>query len=144
MSIERFCIHQVVTVHPSATVATAAARMATENVGALVVVDDRKPVGIVTDRDLVLRVLAKGRPADETEVLTVMTPDPVCINADDPLEGAISRMKSNRFRRLIVVNHQQEVVGILALDDILELVAEERQALEGVTEVMRTVRHEPL
>ena len=99
---------------------------------------------IVTDRDLVQRVPAKGRPAEETEVLTVMTPDPVCINADAPLEGAISRMKSNRFRRLIVVNHQQEVVGILALDDILELVAEERQALEGVTEVMRAVRHEPL
>jgi CBS domain-containing protein len=118
--------------------------MATENVGALVVVDDRKPVGIVTDRDLVLRVLAKDRLAAETEVRTVMTPNPVCIDADAPLEGAISRMKTNRFRRLVVVNAQQEVVGIVALDDIIELVAEARRALEGITDVMQAVRHEPL
>jgi CBS domain-containing protein len=144
MSIERFCIHQVVTIDPSATVSTAATRMATENVGALVVVDDRKPVGIVTDRDLVLRVLAKNRLAAETEVRTVMTPNPVCVNADAPLEGAISRMKVNRFRRLVVVNDQQEVVGIVALDDIIELVAEARRALEGITDVMQAVRHEPL
>ena len=144
MSIEQFCIHEVVTIHPSITVTTAAARMAAENVGALVVVDNHKPIGIVTDRDLVLRVLAKGRPAEGTEVRAIMTPDPVCINADAPLEGAISRMTSNRLRRLVVVNHQQEVVGILALDDIIELVAEERQALEGITGVMRSVRHEPL
>jgi CBS domain-containing protein len=144
MSIERFCIHQVVTIHPSATVATAATRMGTENVGALVVVEDRKPVGIVTDRDLVLRVLAKDRLAAETEVRTVMTPNPVCINADTPLEGVISRMKTHRFRRLIVVNDQQEVVGIVSLDDIIELVAEVRRALEGITDVMHAVRHEPL
>lgn len=144
MSIEQFCIHKVVTIHPSATVATAATRMATENVGALVVVDDRKPVGIVTDRDLVLRVLAKDRLATETEVRTVMTPDPICINADASLEGAISRMKTNRFRRLVVVNDQQEVVGIVALDDIIELVAEAQRALEGITDVMQAVRHEPL
>ena len=144
MSIERFCSHQVVTIHPLATVATAATRMATEHVGTLVVVDDRKPVGIVTDRDLVLRVLAKGRRAEETEVRAVMTPDPVCIDAGAPLESGISQMKSNGFRRLVVVNHQQEVVGILALDDILDLVAAERQALEGVRGVMRPVRREPL
>ena len=144
MSIERFCTRNVVTVHPSATVATAAARMATENGGALVVVDDHKPVGIVTDRDLVLRVLAKGHAADTTEVRDVMTSDPVCISADASLEGAISRMKSHRFRRLIVVNKAQEVVGIMALDDILALLVEERQALESAASVMRSVRHEPL
>ena len=144
MSIDRFCVHKVVTIHPSATVATASARMAMENVGALVVVEDRKPVGIVTDRDLVLRVLAKGHLAAETEVRAVMTPDPVCINNDAPLEGAISRMRAHRFRRLVVVNDQQEVVGIVALDDIIELVAEARRALEGITGVMQAVRHEPL
>jgi CBS domain-containing protein len=53
-------------------------------------------------------------------------------------------MKSHRFRRLIVVNKAQEVVGIMALDDILELLAEERQVLESVASVMRSVRHEPL
>jgi Mg/Co/Ni transporter MgtE len=53
-------------------------------------------------------------------------------------------MKSYRLRRLIVVNKAQEVVGMMALDDILELLAEERQALESVASVMRSVRHEPL
>lgn len=143
MSVGRFCIRNVITITPATTVAGAAERMATENVGALVVVMERQPVGIVTDRDLVIRSLAKHLDAAHTEVRQVMTPNPVCVTEQAPLSGAIDRMKSHHIRRLIVLNERQEVVGIIALDDILELFAEERQALDAVTSVMRTLRHEP-
>ena len=144
MSIGQFCVRHVVTVHPAATVEAAANRMAMENVGALVVVEDHKPVGIVTDRDLVVRALAKRLPPHQTEVRTVMTPQPICVTEDAPLEDAMERIKFYRIRRLVVLNKVQEVVGIITLDDILELLAEERQALEAVTGVMRAMRHERL
>jgi CBS domain-containing protein len=134
----------VVTVHPTAMVTAAAERMATENVGALVVVEHHKPVGIVTDRDLVVRTLAKRLPPHQTEVGAVMTPNPICVTEDAPLESAIEYIKFHRIRRLVVLNKAQEVGGIITLDDILELLAEERQALEAVTGVMRVMRHERL
>ena len=143
MSVGRFCVRHVVTVHPAASVQDAAERMAQRNVGALIVVDEHKPVGIVTDRDLVVRVLAK-RCSPQTEVGSVMTPEPICIAEDAPLEGATDRMKFHRVRRLVVLDSDQKVVGIITLDDILELLAEERQALAAVTSVMRAVRQETL
>jgi CBS domain-containing protein len=144
MSVGRFCTHKVVTVHQEAMVRTAAQRMAAEHVGALVVLDGPTPVGILTDRDVVVRVIAQEYAPEATEVRAVMTPNPICITEDAPLEGAMERMQFHHIRRLVVVNQAQEVVGIIALDDILELLAEERQALDAVVGVMRSVRREPL
>lgn len=144
MSVGRFAVRQVITMHPEETVEVAAQRMLEHDVGALVVVEGRRPVGIVTDRDLVLRVLAQGAPTKLTEVRAVMTPAPICIGETAPLEGAVADMKFYRIRRLVVVNEAQEVVGIIALDDILELLVEERQALEAVMGVMRAARREKL
>ena len=144
MSVSRFAVRQVITVRPEETVEAAAQRMLEHDIGALVVVEGRRPVGIVTDRDLVIRALAQGAPAKLTEVRAVMTLAPICIAESAPLEGAIADMKCYRIRRLVVVNEAQEVVGIIALDDILELLVEERQALEAVMGVMRTARREQL
>ena len=144
MSVGKFCVHNVVTIHPTAPVTMAAERMAMENVGALVVTENRKPLGIVTDRDLVVRTLAKHLPPHLTEVRAVMTPNPICVTEDAPLESAMEYIKFHRIRRLIVLNKALEVEGIFTLDDLLELVAEERQALEAVTGIMRVMRHERL
>ena len=144
MSVGRFAVRQVITVRPEEMVEAAAQRMLEHDVGALVVVEGRRPVGIVTDRDLVLRALAQGAPAKQTEVRAIMTPEPICIAESAALEGAIADMKFYRIRRLVVVNDAQEVVGIIALDDILELLVEERQALEAVMGVMRTARRDRL
>jgi CBS domain-containing protein len=143
MAVEQFCTREVVTIHPAATVATAAARMAEENVGTLVVVEGHKPVGIVTDRDLVLRVLAKGQTGDTTEVSAVMTPHPICITTGAPMKEAIMQMKTNHIRRLVVVDAQQDVVGIIALDDIIDMLTEERQALERMRGIMQATVQGP-
>lgn len=144
MSVGRFCVRHVVTVSPTTTVEEAAGRMAEANVGALIVVEGGKPVGIVTDRDLVVRAIAERQPPAQTAVSTVMTSTPVCITETAPLEGAAERMKTHKLRRLVVLNAAQEVVGIITLDDLLTLLSEERQTLDAVIGVMSAVRHEAL
>ena len=84
------------------------------------------------------------RAAAEATVRVVMTPNPICVTEDAPLESAMKHIKFHRIRRLIVLNKAQEVGGIFTLDDLLDLVAEERQALEAVTGIMRVMRHERL
>lgn len=143
MAVEQFCTREVVTIHPAATVTTAAARMSEENVGTLVVVEGHTPVGIVTDRDLVLRVLAKGQTGDSTEIRAVMTPHPVCITTGAPMKEAITQMKANHIRRLVVVDAQEDIVGIIALDDIIDILTEERQAMERMRGVMHATVQGP-
>ncbi len=141
MSVGRFCIRDVVTIEPTESVRTAASRMAEQEVGSLIVVEKNRPVGIVTDRDLVIRVLATGISPEQTPITSVMTPDPICISEHASLEGAIARIRSHQIRRLVVINETQELVGIFTLDDLLELLAEEREALEAVTSAIKHSRH---
>lgn len=99
--------------------------MRDRQVGALIVVDDMTPVGILTDRDLTVRVLAAGLDPQATRVSQVMTPSPTTIREDDSIQAGVSYMRAGRLRRLPVVGHNGRLVGILALDDVLELVAGE-------------------
>jgi len=122
----------VVTVHPEETVHEAAKRMAHHEVGTLVVVEGHRPVGMLTDRDLVIRVMAKEPPPLHGLVRDVMTPDPVCIPEHMPLAEALVRMRVQQVRRLVVVNAAKEVVGLVSLDDMLRLLGEEQQAIAGL------------
>ena len=104
-------------------------------VGALVVVNDAaQPIGIVTDRDLVSRVLAKGRIPTETSVVEIMTPAPKTVSEQTPIESALAIMRSGRFRRIPVVDHDNKLVGLVTLDDILMLLAEEFVQIGGLLE----------
>jgi CBS domain-containing protein len=101
-----------------------ARRMRDRQVGTVIVVDDRRPVGIVTDRDLAVRVLAGGLDP-QTRVSEVMTPSPTTIREDATIVSALGHMRAGRFRRLPVVERDGSLVGIVALDDVLGQVAEE-------------------
>ena len=126
MSVGRICIRDVDLAEPTENVWKAAERMHQRCVGTLVVTDEwNKPAGIVTDRDLVERVLAEGRDAQTTLVQDVMTPSPQTIAEDEPIEEALSRMRNGRFRRLAVVDTEGKLVGLVSLDDVLMLLAEE-------------------
>jgi signal-transduction protein with cAMP-binding, CBS, and nucleotidyltransferase domain len=95
-------------------------------VGTLVVVNSASQVvGIVTDRDLVSRVLARGRSPTETEVREVMTTAPNTVSEDTSIEAALSIMRSGRFRRVPVVDRTNKLLGLVTLDDVLMLLAEE-------------------
>jgi signal-transduction protein with cAMP-binding, CBS, and nucleotidyltransferase domain len=95
-------------------------------VGTLVVVNEASQViGIVTDRDLVSRVLARGLDPSETAAQDAMTTAPKVAFEDTPIETALLTMRTGRFRRLPVVDSTRKLLGLLTLDDVLMLLAEE-------------------
>ena len=126
MSVGRICIREVDTAEVHESVQTAANRMNDRNVGSLLVLGGRgEPLGIVTDRDLTVRVLARGKEAFDTNVGEVMTPFPQTVYEDTPIEEAIRLMRTGPYRRLPVVDRSGKLVGLLSIDDVLDLLAEE-------------------
>jgi CBS domain-containing protein len=100
--------------------------MHARNVGMLVVVDkDQRPLGLVTDSDLVVRVMAAGSNPDQTLISEVMTRVPHSVNEETPIEEALGIMRCGPYRRLPVVDRDGCQVGILSLDDVLDLLSEE-------------------
>jgi CBS domain-containing protein len=137
MSVGRICIREVDLAEPDESVQIAAARMNSRNVGTLLVLDAAsRPVGILTDRDLAIHVVAKGRDAATTTVREVMTQAPDAVDEETPIEAAISRMRAGPYRRLPVIDHDGKLVGLVSLDDILDLLSEE------FAEIGRLIRRE--
>jgi CBS domain-containing protein len=140
MSVGQICIRTVITARPEETARAAANRMQHYNVGSLVVVDDNKPVGILTDRDLVLRVMAHGEDPEVVNIASIMTTKPICVQEQTPLEDAMNLLRGYQIRRLIVVNQAQELMGIFALDDMLETLGEEQQAIAALMRATRSLK----
>jgi CBS domain-containing protein len=109
--------------------------MADEGIGPLPVVDGERLVGIVTDRDLVVRVLADGRDVDLTTVGDVASPDVVTVESSDELERVLGLMAENKIRRVPVVDDGQ-LVGIVAQADVAREV-DARQTGQVVEEISR-------
>jgi CBS domain-containing protein len=101
----------------SATVVEAAKVMASEDVGAVPVVKDGRLAGLVTDRDIVVRVLAEGRDPSSTTVGEIASSDLETLSPDDDLGTALRKMASSQVRRLPVVEGDQ-LVGIVAQADV--------------------------
>jgi CBS domain-containing protein len=135
MSVGRICCREVDLATVGESVLEAARRLAGQGVGTLLVLNQAKePVGIITDRDLVLRVLAAGKDPQLTRVGDVMTRDLKVVHEDCPIEEALGLMRAGSFRRLPVVDGHGQLVGILSLDDVLALLAEEFAHIGGVLE----------
>ena len=143
MSIGKLCVRTVVTVRPEEAVDTAARRMKQYNVGTLVVLEGKTPIGILTDRDLVLRVMALGSSPQETEVRAVMSGNLISVSESTPLEDAMNLMRGYQIRRLVVVNKARELIGIFTLDDMLELLGEEQSAIAGLLRSVSGRRESP-
>lgn len=108
---------------PGDTIVTAAQRMKAEAVGSLPVIQDEstmKPVGIITDRNIALGIVAEGRDGGSTLVEELMTRHPITCRAYDDLEKAITAMEYYRVRRIPVVDENDHLVGIIAQVDIAE------------------------
>ena len=133
MTIASILSRQVDTVGSLETARTAAQRMLQRNVGSLVVLDrSRRPVGIVTDRDLTLRVLALGRDGSLVPVGEVMTPDPRTVRDGASIVACLDIMRTVGARRLPVVDAQDAIVGVVSIDDILGRLAEEARLIGTV------------
>jgi CBS domain-containing protein len=105
------------TVESNASAVDAARLLASENVGSLPVVDGGHLVGMITDRDLVLNVLAKDVDPHQTTVATICSENPIVVTPDDSLDEALQRMAEQQVRRLPVVEDDR-LVGILAQADV--------------------------
>jgi CBS domain-containing protein len=126
MSVGRICQRDVFFAEPHENVLAAAQRMREHNVGTLVVLNNaRKPLGVLTDRDIVAQVVAENRSAGTTKVADVMTADPRTVSEETPIEEALGLMRAGGFRRLPVVDIDGGLVGLVSLDDVLSLLAEE-------------------
>jgi len=134
MPVGEICNREVIVVHSSDSTLEAARLMRQHHVGdVVVIVEDsngvRVPVGIVTDRDLVVEIVAPELNQTAITVGDIMVPDLVTVKEDTGVFEAIQYMRAKGVRRLPVVDGNGGLVGILALDDLLELLAEELFAL---------------
>ncbi len=113
-------VPRVITCKPGETIADAARKMAENDVGSVVVVDERGLIiGILTEGDIVRRVVAKGLDPSRALVKHVMTPNPITIYEDAPLSAAADLMSRKRIGHLPVINKEEKLVGIITRSDII-------------------------
>lgn len=113
------------TCEPSATLVDAAKVMALEDVGPVPIVENGRLVGIVTDRDIIVRAVAEGRDVASTTVKDVASQDLVTVAPDDDLDRALQLMAKRQVRRIPVVEGDR-VVGIVSQADVARAVDEEK------------------
>lgn len=134
MTVGEICTRSVVTAHPDETVVEAAKRMRNRHVGDLLVTDTNgRPTGIVTDRDIVVSAVAQS--PDRLEFLLVgdiMSRDLATARTDETLDQALKVMRTRGVRRLPVVSADGQLEGLIAFDDILEVMSEELGDLVGL------------
>ncbi len=118
----------------------AAERMREYDVGILPVVEDYKTVGLITDRDIVVRAIAAGMDPRATAVKESMTPEIAHCDEDDDLQPAARLMEDQQIHRLVVLNHEGTVVGILSIGDLAFRTSDEHLAYEVLERVCEPVR----
>ena len=133
MQVGTLCQRLVFTICQSDEISRAAQVMREKHVGYLVVVEPNpvrgipRPVGVLTDRDIVVSVVAREVDPKTVRVGDIMTPDPVLAAEWESMEAALQKMRQFGVRRLPVVNGYRELVGILAVDDVLKVIAGDAQ-----------------
>jgi CBS domain-containing protein len=112
--------HQIASDRP---IADAVSLMKDKNVGCLLVFDGNRLVGILTERDLMVRVIALSRPLS-TPVAECMTPDPVTVSSKESIRRAVERMQQGNYRHLPVIDEKGRIVGILSIKRIVHYLVE--------------------
>ena len=129
MTVGTVCNRDVVYTTPQTSAAEAARLMRQYHVGNLIVAEEkagkRLPVGIVTDRDLVIEVMAQGISPVTVTVADMMSATLITAQESDDLMDTIKRMRAKGIRRIPVVGADSALVGILSVDDVIDLLAEE-------------------
>jgi len=143
MQTGTICQRLVFTVRPADEITHAAQLMREKHVGFLVVVEpDRltgspRPVGVVTDRDIVVGVVARGVDPSVVRVSDLMTCNPITARESDSMEVALQKMRRAGVRRLPIANDRGELSGVLAIDDVLAVIACD---VQDIASAIRTER----
>ncbi len=142
MRIEDICTREAISIPPTATLIEAAETMRRCHVGALVVCDDaRVPIGLLTDRDIVVSAIAVGLAIESPRVGDVMTRPVLTCSMSDQLFDAIATMRRNGVRRLPVVDEHGMLAGIVSVQDIWGAVASQLGTL-GDASTQAQIREE--
>jgi CBS domain-containing protein len=130
--LKHFATSVVAVVEPETSALVVAKLMRKHHIGALVVVDAQektRPVGIVTDRDLVLELMAEGLDPTVFTAGDIMSVDLVQASPEMDVMEAVQLMKKHRLRRLVMTDEQGRLVGIATMEDVLELLSQELASL---------------
>jgi len=129
MKVDEIMSERFAVISDQASIREAADMMRKFAVGVLPVSKTGGLVGVLTDRDIVVRGVAAGHDPNQTRVIEIMTPGVITCHAGDSIEQAIDSMSAHRVRRLVVLNLEQEIAGVLSVDDLAHgLVGEHRLA----------------
>ena len=152
MKVRDMMSRSVEALETDSTLEEAARKMAGSDSDSLPVLSAGKPVGVITERDIVVRALAEGLKPAETTVESVMSPDVLSCREDDDVEKAVGLMTRERVERILVVNAADELTGTVALGDLApgapaapagalaSLIKEELAAAETYRQALETVR----
>jgi CBS domain-containing protein len=135
MTVDRIYRQEVEIAEPQERIREVVRRMRERRVGAVVVVDERnRPVGMLTDRDVAIRVVGEERDPAVTRVEDVMTHEPCVVTADMPIEAALALMggQARSCRRLPVIDLDGRLLGIVAVDDALARIARQLDAIDRI------------
>jgi len=135
MKISEVMTRDVQTVRPDQPVQEAASFMLSADAGSIPVSDGGRLVGMITDRDIAVRGVAKGYGPD-TPVRELMTDEIICVREDDDVDDVASKMSQAQVRRLPVVDYREQLCGIVSLGDLSRQADEDSaaEALQGVSE----------
>lgn len=131
MPISNLCSKQVVCIEKTATLQEAARLMKDQHVGAIVVIErdgKNKPIGMITDRDIVISVVAENQTLNK-KVQDVMSTDIVKVIESKGIAEVVDQMENHGVRRMIVIDEFGDACGVVTADDILQLVARELNGL---------------
>jgi len=133
MSLRNFCRKPLISVSPETNITEACRLMEQNNVGCVVVETSGKLCGILTDRDIALRVAGAEKEPGKTTVREIMTPDPIRVFADRDIQHLTSLMRTYHVRRVPIVEGFDTTVGIVTLDDLMAQVGSE------ISEISRAI-----
>jgi CBS domain-containing protein len=121
-----------------ASVYSAIELMADKNVGGLLVIDDKKLVGIISERDYTRKVILKGKSSKDTFVREIMTPAPITVSVDTCIDEAMRIMNEKGIRHVPVVDAEGHVAGVLSMRDLLSwIVSAQAKDMEHVGMLLR-------
>jgi len=145
MLLSEICTPDVVYCSADSTALAAARLMRERHVGDVVVVDepngDQTPIGVVTDRDIVVEVIAKEQDPAKVTVREIMRTPVVVAHATEEVSEAVERMKAHGVRRIPVIGESQRLVGILCLDDLLKQIVTDAGALVDIVSREQSREH---
>jgi CBS domain-containing protein len=139
MQVKEVMTEKVSFITPDARIVEIARRMRDEDIGSLPVAENDKLIGIVTDRDIVVRILAEGVDIDTADARKAMSPKIFYCTEDQTVEEVLENMGENQVRRLPVINADKRLVGVVSLGDLSQ--AAKREAGDALKDISQPATH---